>query len=84
MSANERTQIDKRLPVLNAEIKAKQAELARMQSGWCEDRFKTIHLAQEIGALQREWTTLAQRQAALVSVDETSTRSSQVFIGSQF
>jgi hypothetical protein len=84
MSANERTQIDKRLSALSADIEAKRAELQRLQSGWCEDRFKTIHMAQEIGALQREHTTLSQRKAALVSVDETSTRSSAIFSGSNF
>ena len=86
MSTTERSQIEKRMSALSTNIAAKRAELQRLQSGWTEDTFVTGRMRQEIGALQQEWTTLAQRQAALVSVDEASSSrgTGQIFFGSSF
>jgi hypothetical protein len=82
---NERETITKVLTKLDADIEAKKSELQRLQGGWAEDRFLTIRMSQEIGALQRERTLLSQRLRQLTTVDETSPRgSSSIFHGSAF
>lgn len=81
---NERAQIEKRMATLDAQIRAKKDELGRMQSGWCEDRFQTIKLQQEIGAMQEHHTTLAQRLRHLTTIDEAPGRSTGIWVGSQF
>jgi hypothetical protein len=84
MAASERETITKVLAKLDADIKAKQSQLAREQSGWCEDRWTTIKISREIGALQSEHTALSQRLRQLKTVDEGSTHRGQVFSGSNF
>ena len=82
---NERVTLTKVLSRLDVDIKTKQAELVRLQSGWTEDRFTTLKMSQVSGALQREHTALSQRLRQLATVDETSPRgSSAVFSGSNF
>jgi hypothetical protein len=84
MAASERDTITKVLSRLDANIKEKQAKLEREQSGWTEDRFLTIRMKQEIGALQKEHTALSQRLRQLKTVDEGSTYRGAVFSGSNF
>jgi hypothetical protein len=84
MAASERDTTTKVLTRLDADVEAKKSELARLQSGWCEDRWTTIKISQEIGALQREHTTLSQRLRQLKTVDEGSTYRGAVFSGSNF
>jgi len=59
-------------------------KLEREQAGWTEDRFLTIRMKQEIGALQQEHTTLSQRLRQLKTVDEGSVYRGHVFSGSSF
>jgi hypothetical protein len=84
VNTTERAQIDRQLAALDKSIRQEEDAQARDQSGWCEDRYRTIQRAQKIGAMKRERTTLSQRRAALTSVDETSVRSSAIFSGSNF
>jgi hypothetical protein len=81
---NERETIQRVLGKLSVDIEAKKCELQRLQSGWCEDRFTTLKMSQEIGALQREHTALSQRLRQLKTVDEGSTFRGAVFSGSNF
>jgi hypothetical protein len=53
MAASERDTTTKVLTRLDADVEAKKSELARLQSGWCEDRWTTIKISQEIGALPK-------------------------------
>jgi hypothetical protein len=82
---NERQTIERVLGKLDVEIGSKRAELQREQAGWTEDRWVTLKLTQEIGAMVRERSLLAEKLRDLRSVDEMNSRpSGQTFYGSSF
>jgi hypothetical protein len=82
----EQQTLQKEAQELVASIQADQTELRRLQSGWCEDRFVTLKLSQQIGAKQQRYTTVCQRIRHLETVEENSGRSSSsnVFFGSSY
>jgi hypothetical protein len=85
MPADERQTILRVLTRLDSDIAQRKEKLATAQSGWCEDRFQTIKMTHEIGALQRERTNLAERLRQLQTAGEDAPRgSSSVFTGSSF
>ena len=52
---------------LDSDIKAKQAELARLQGGCTEYRFVTGCMRQELGVMKQKWTGPSQQLRQLAT-----------------
>jgi hypothetical protein len=74
--------INAQLKLVGDRIKVKEAKLKHHQDRW-ED-FEAGQVRSDLGRDRQLWTALNGRKQQIQTVDETSTRSSAIFSGSNF